>query len=89
MRSLCGRRPDTTQPTLYLVATLLNPTVQLVCSDDRPAGSSNNFAHSVLTERRHIVTTGSNSYSGRPENVKCILTLWRRNFLLNFSTSCI
>jgi hypothetical protein len=72
---MCGRRLDIIQPTLYLVATLLNLIVQLVCSDDSPEGSSNNFAHSVLTERRHILTTGSNIYSRRPEKIKYILIM--------------
>jgi hypothetical protein len=46
-----------------------------VCSDDSPVGSSNKFAQSVLTERCHIVTTGSNIYSRRPEKVKYILIM--------------
>jgi len=75
MRGVCGGRRDTKPPTLYLVETLLNLIVQLVCSDDSPADTSNNFAHSVLTERCHIVTTGSNIYSRRPENVKFILVM--------------
>jgi len=49
--------------------------VQHVCSDDNPTGSSNSFSHSVLIERRHIITTGSNIYSRHPENVKGIFIM--------------
>jgi hypothetical protein len=65
---------DTAQLTLHLAATLLNVIVQFICSDDSPTGSSNNCAHSILTERRHFVATGSHVYCRHPENVKCVLT---------------